>query len=61
VVAIAAGVARVAAIRGALATGAVDVLVTDQATAAAILRADSGATRSRYDRDRRSTSEGRPA
>ncbi len=61
VVAVAAGVARVAAIRGALATGAVDVLVTDEATAAAILRADGGAPRARYDRDRRSTSEGRPA
>jgi DNA-binding transcriptional regulator LsrR (DeoR family) len=40
VVAIAAGVERAAAIRGALATRSVDILVTDEATAAAMLGTD---------------------
>jgi hypothetical protein len=40
VVAVAGGSGKVAAIRGALATGVVDVLVTDEATAEAILTAD---------------------
>lgn len=40
VVAVAAGAGKVAAIRGALATGAIDVLVTDEPTAAAVLAAD---------------------
>lgn len=39
VVAIAAGVERAAAIRGALATGSIDILVTDEATAEAMLEA----------------------
>ena len=40
VVAVAAGAAKVDAIRGALATGAIDVLVTDEPTAAAVLAAE---------------------
>lgn len=43
VVAVAGGVGKVRAIRGALATGAIDVLVTDEVTAAAVLAADRGA------------------
>ena len=43
VVAVARGAGKVAAIRGALATGALDVLVTDEATAAAVLAADGPA------------------
>jgi deoxyribonucleoside regulator len=39
VIAVAAGPAKVAAICGALATGVVDILVTDRATAAAVLAA----------------------
>jgi DNA-binding transcriptional regulator LsrR (DeoR family) len=39
VVAVAGGAAKVRAIRGALATGAIDVLVTDEATATAVLDA----------------------
>ena len=37
--AVAAGVERAAAIRGALATGSIDILVTDEATAEAMLQA----------------------
>ena len=40
VVAVAGGVGKARAIRGALATGAIDVLVTDELTAAAVLEAD---------------------
>lgn len=40
VVAVAAGTAKSEAIRGALATGIVDILITDRATARAILMAD---------------------
>ena len=43
VVAIAAGVERAAAIRGALATGGIDILVTDEATAEAMLGTDGPA------------------
>ena len=42
VVAVAGGAGKVEAIRGALATGALDVLVTDEPTAAAVLAADRG-------------------
>jgi deoxyribonucleoside regulator len=45
VVAVAAGTAKVSAIRAALATGSIDVLITDVATAAAIVAADRGAER----------------
>ncbi len=45
VVAVAAGLGKVRAIRGALATGAIDILVTDEATAAAVLAADRSARR----------------
>lgn len=40
VVAVAGGIGKVAAIRGALATGAIDILVTNEATAAGVLAAD---------------------
>jgi deoxyribonucleoside regulator len=43
VVAVAGGIGKVQAIRGALATGAIDILVTDEATAAGVLAADRSA------------------
>lgn len=47
VVAVAAGVDRAAAIRGALATRSIDILVTDEATAEAMLRTDGRGHRTR--------------
>ncbi|HEX7472863.1 MAG TPA: sugar-binding domain-containing protein [Candidatus Limnocylindrales bacterium] len=61
VVAVAGGIGKVRAIRGALTTGAIDVLVTDELTAAAVLAADRGSGQGDGTAGARPRATGQPA